>query len=182
MRDRHCFVQFIHPGGEHRPDDGDLKHWNRDQHRRKFLRTWGRYVTDGHLREAELEFWGEWEPESRVIQRYNAVVHGGPHFLYEPFFIRHSNGWRQNTDPFVFGDRFIYTGCLQHTKCGPTQLRYLSPGSLILFGSCYQKDRFVIDTVFVVSERRVDHDRSNYSNVLKATVSNTYRSVTVDPW
>jgi hypothetical protein len=29
MRERRCFVQFIHPGGEHRPDGGGLKFWNR---------------------------------------------------------------------------------------------------------------------------------------------------------
>src|SRR2546422_5325948 len=33
MRERRCFVQFIHPGGEHWPDQGDLKFWNREQHR-----------------------------------------------------------------------------------------------------------------------------------------------------
>jgi hypothetical protein len=53
----------------------------------------------------------------------------------------------QNTDPFVFGDQFHYTGCLQHTKRGATQLRYLDRGSVILFGSCREKRDFVVDTV-----------------------------------
>ena len=55
-----------------------------------------------------------------------------------------------------FGERFHYTGCLQHTRLGPTQLRSLAPGSLVLFGSCRGKSRFAVDTVFVVSDH-VDH-------------------------
>src|SRR4051812_1450404 len=70
MRERRCFVQFIRPGGEHAPDQGDLKFWNRDQHRRKFLRSGGRYVDGGETKEGEVVFWGEWEPESRVVARY----------------------------------------------------------------------------------------------------------------
>lgn len=183
MRDRRCFVQFIHPGGEHRPDDGDLKRWNRSQHQRKFLRSHGRFLDGGELREGELEFWGEWEPESRVVKRYETRVEDGPHFLYEPYFVRHHDGqWRQNTDPFVFGAHFHYTGCLQHTKLGPTQLRNLMPGSLVLFGSCRQKNRFVIDTVFVVGEEHVDHGRDNRETQLRPAVSDTYWTVTGEPW
>jgi hypothetical protein len=47
MRERRCFVQFIHPGGEHRPDAGDTKHWNVGDHRRKFLTRPGRDIADG---------------------------------------------------------------------------------------------------------------------------------------
>jgi hypothetical protein len=107
VRERRCFVQFIHPGGEHWPDRGDRKFWNREAHRRKFLKGRGRYITGGEAREGEIVFWGEWEPESRVLARYSDRVADGPHFLYEPFFVDHRDGaWRQNTDPFVFGERF----------------------------------------------------------------------------
>jgi len=44
MFERLCFVQFIHPGGEHEPDDGDLKLWNCGAHRRKFMKARGRYL------------------------------------------------------------------------------------------------------------------------------------------
>ncbi|MGH2716418.1 MAG: hypothetical protein ACRDM7_21535 [Thermoleophilaceae bacterium] len=84
MRERRCFVQFIHPGGEHWPDRGDRKFWNREAHRRKFLKGRGRYITGGEAREGEIVFWGEWEPESRVLARYSDRVADGPHFLYEP--------------------------------------------------------------------------------------------------
>ena len=182
MRERRCFVQFIHPGGEHRPDDGDFKFWNRNAHRRKFLKSGGRYLDRGQPNEGEVVFWGEWEPESRVIDRYVDRVPDGPHFVYEPFFVEHSDGvWRQNTDPFVFGERFHYTGCLQHTRRGPTQLRFLSPGSLVLFGSCRDKSRFVVDTVFVVSEF-IDHSARDWEQMLDGRVSTTYRKVTLEPW
>jgi hypothetical protein len=131
VRERRCFVQFIHPGGEHRPDQGDLRSWNRAVHRRKFLDSRGRYLDRGSLKEGEIVFWGEWEPESRVIARYAGSSADEPQFLYEPFFVEHRDGaWRQNTDPFVFGPRFHYTGCMEHTCRGPTQLRFLAPGSL----------------------------------------------------
>ena len=46
----HCkrlIVQFIHPGGEHRPDNHDHKDWNAGPHRRKFLISPGRYIAEG---------------------------------------------------------------------------------------------------------------------------------------
>jgi hypothetical protein len=61
MLERRCFVQFIHPGGEHRPDGGGLRIWNRGLHRRKFLKSRGRYLDRGALKEGEIVFWGEWE-------------------------------------------------------------------------------------------------------------------------
>lgn len=181
MDERRCFVQFIHPGGEHRPDNGDLKFWNRADHRRKFLKSPGSYLVDDEVAEGEIVFWGEWEPESRVVRRYQQPLPDGPGFLYEPYYVERSDGlWRQNTDPFVFGERFHYTGCMQHTSRGPTQLRYLAPGSLILFGSCRQKSRFVVDTLFVVADH-IDHTADDRSSQLEQ-ISATYRAVTIEPW
>ncbi|MGO9166978.1 MAG: hypothetical protein ACLP56_08895, partial [Candidatus Sulfotelmatobacter sp.] len=67
MDDKLLFVQFPHPGGEHRPDGGSIKKWNRKphQHQRKFLKRAGRYISNGQIVEGEMLFWGEWEPESR---------------------------------------------------------------------------------------------------------------------
>jgi hypothetical protein len=56
VRERRCFVQFIHPGGEHWPDRGDRKFWNQEAHRRKFLKGRGRYITGGEAREGEIVF------------------------------------------------------------------------------------------------------------------------------
>jgi len=182
MEDSRCFVQFIHPGGEHDPDKGNLKCWNRDSHRRKFLKSHGRYLDHGEVLEGQIELWGEWEPESTVTKRLGNPVADGPNYIYEPFFVRHRDGVRQNTDPFVFGERFHYTGCRQHRNGHATQLRNLAPGSLVLFGSCLQKSRFVIDTVFVVSGQHIDHTSRDYRQTLQPAVSDTYWTVTVEPW
>jgi hypothetical protein len=180
--DRRCFVQFIHPGGEHRPDPDGMKSWNCGSHRRKFLTSRGRYSDDSHVQEGEIVFWGEWEAESRVVKRYDEPVPDGPHFLYEPFFVEPEEYEdRQNTDPFVFGDQFHYTGCLQHTRRGETQLRRLTPGSVVLFGSCVRKSRFVIDTVIVVANY-IDHSAQDYRDKVTGAVSSTYFRVTVAPW
>lgn len=178
--DRRCFVQFIHPGGEHWPDQDGVKNWNFGSHRRKFLVSPGQYVDAGQMRDGEIVFWGEWEPESRVVERYQQRLPDGPQFLYEPFFIepdRYDTG-RQNTDPFVFGDQFHYTWCLQNTKRGETQLRHLARGSVILFGSCLQKSRFVIDTVLVVADY-IDHSARDYRDKLDGAVSSIYERVTI---
>jgi len=116
---------------------------------------------------------------------YSDPVPGWPRFLFEPYYALRTT-WpsrgRQNTDPFVFGDQFHYTGCLQHTKRGATQLRYLDRGSIILFGSCREKRHFVIDTVFVV-DRWIDHYRANQRTPeVRDAVSSTYGDVTLDPW
>ncbi|MFZ0771897.1 MAG: hypothetical protein WCA49_17550 [Candidatus Sulfotelmatobacter sp.] len=84
----------------------------------------------------------------------------------------------ENTDPFVFGEQFHYTGCKQSRF---KQLSRLLPGTVILFGSC--KDRaFVLDTVFVVGDHGIDHTKSNYKTVLKGRISQEYEEVTIIPW
>jgi len=181
MHDRRCFVQLIHPGGEHRPDRGRDRTWNVALHRRKFLKTSGTSIDRGASHANDLIFWGEWEPESTVIAEFPRAPEQ-PSYLWDPYYVRHADGvWRQNTDPFVFGDSFHYTGCLQHTRRGPTQLRYLAPGSVILFGSCIARSAFVLDTAFVVADH-VDHDAATYHRVLDGKVSETYRDVTIEPW
>jgi hypothetical protein len=122
--------------------------WNRGDHKRKFLRTPARYVVDGRLHTGDVGFWGEWEAQSRVVE---AWPRDGdlPRFLHEPFYEAPSEDVKhQNTDPFVFGDAFLYTNCRQarHAK-----LRRLTPGSVLLFGSGPGAG-FVLDTVFVVAE------------------------------
>ena len=43
---RRCFVQFMHPGGEHGPDTVNHKAWNVHYHKRKFLCLQGGSVPD----------------------------------------------------------------------------------------------------------------------------------------
>jgi hypothetical protein len=180
MHDKLCFVQFIHPGGEHEPDDGERKEWNRGNHKRKFLWQNGTYVANGKTEKGDIMFWGEWEPESVVERKIDDPIPRGPRFICKPYYVvPESYDGLQNTDPFVFGQQFLYTWCQQRTKKSATQLRYLSKGSVILFGSCEDK-AFVLDTVFVV-DRGIDHTRADYLGVL-ADISQEYKEVTIFPW
>jgi len=96
------FVQFPHPGGEHRARGGAMP-WNVGPHKRKFLVVPGRYVEqpDGadETTTAELAFWGEWEPPSRVERTWTASGRL-PRTLHRPYWVVPSGrGYRQNTDP-----------------------------------------------------------------------------------
>ena len=68
MHDRRCFVQFLHPGGEHHLAAPGIKAWTRveEGHGRKFLCSPGRSLPSMHATPAdgELGFWGEWEAPS----------------------------------------------------------------------------------------------------------------------
>jgi len=185
MHDQLCFVQFLHPGGEHRPPPGGVMAWNERDHKRKFLRAHGTATDFRDTAEDELVFWGEWEPPSRLVETYPSPAPEHPRWLQDPFWEPVTPArWVQNTDPFVFGDRFHYTGCQQDRMIGgrrrPTQLRNLSHGSVILFGSC-RRDRFVLDTCFVVADH-VDHGLANRDQALDGVISETYRNVVIDPW
>lgn len=174
-----CFVQFIHPGEEHRPDDGQFKACNRGDPKRKFLVSPGRCVRHSEIIDTALVFWGEWEPESEVVAQIARPLAGGPRYIYRPFYVvPHSYKGLQNTDPFVF-DTFLYGICQQHTSAGPTQLRYLERGSVILFGSCVS-DEFALDTVFVIRDR-IDHDRATYRSVPNGRVPPGYMGVALNP-
>jgi len=188
---RRCFVQFMHPGGEHGPDSGNDKAWNVNDHKRKFLRLEGEahVTTDPNLPalRTELVFWGEWEPESET-EELSSSGPGGPHWVHRPYYVppevfRRDRAVLQNTDPFVFGDRFLYTLCRQWKKAGgvrrPTALRDLDVGSLILFGS-HKDGSFVLDTAFVVGAS-VLHDAQTWATVTRGLVPDAYADVTLRP-
>ncbi len=179
-------VQFMHPGNEHGADEGALKHWNIGLHRRKFLRVEGEYLEAlaGPPRSGEVVLWGEWEPES-TVEPISDPVPNGPHWLHRPYYVKPDTYWPdgaddplQNTDPFVFGDRFRYTLCRQWRNASkrPSLLRDLEPGSLILFGS-FKAGAFVLDTAFITDEG-VLHDHDSWSVVLPE-LPETYVDVTV---
>lgn len=151
------FVQFPHPGAEHRANGAEMP-WNRGAHARKFLKADGQYLRHGNIQSGSLTFWGEWEPQSRVIAEYRDGRSGWPHRLHEPFWrLPADDGWRQNTDPLVFGEHFLYSNCRQQQN---GKLRELAPGSLVLFGSKLAGE-FVLDTMFVVGD---DDNRSSASS------------------
>jgi len=74
----------------------------------------------------------------------------------------------------------LYTGCQQYANKGETQLRRLTAGSIILFGSNLH-GAFVLDTVFVIRDS-FDHDARNYRDVLRDVVPAVYKDVTLEPW
>ena len=163
------FVQFPHPGPEHQPRGPEMG-WNRDEHARKFLRATGRYIAEGELRSGSFAFWGEWEPQSRVMETFPAED-AGPRWLHDPFWERpRHRRLLQNTDPLVFGDRFLYSNCRQRRN---SKLLHLAPGSIVLFGSKL-RGAFVLDTVFVVGEsesfKRVSARDQRYEDWVDAVV------------
>lgn len=147
------FVQFPHPGAEHEPG-GTWMDWNRRDHARKFLKGRGKYVSFGApAQRGPLVFWGEWEPQSRVVQTFPNARPGYPRYLHEPYWMvpRHRT-LLQNTDPLVFGKQFLYSNCRQARN---QKLRELAPGSIVVFGSRLGA-AFVLDTVFVVGDEADD--------------------------
>jgi hypothetical protein len=83
------FVQFPHPGGEHRPPPTDHMPWNTADHRRKYLLADGAYLDADHgtVKTGQLVFWGEWEPPSIVVHRW-APSDGLPRALHQPYWAR----------------------------------------------------------------------------------------------
>lgn len=83
-------VQFTHPGGEHRPTrrscDGDIMRWSTG-HGRKFMTAKG-LTADKVSELRNLQFWGEWEPMSKIVCRFNTNVADRelPTCLQQPFF------------------------------------------------------------------------------------------------
>ena len=166
-------VQFPHPGVEHRPK-GVAMPWNVKPHARKFMVASGRYQEPrGSAVAGKVMFWGEWEGPSRVVQRWRPT-HPLPAFLHDPHMGEPpAEGFRQNTDPWVFGGRYQYSNCKQLTNAGKTitSMQHLTEGSLILFGSSVN-DRFVLDTALVVGRRQGaytvrDHDHLDISEDFK---------------
>ncbi|MFU8858750.1 MAG: hypothetical protein ACNA8S_17310 [Deferrisomatales bacterium] len=193
MREELCFVQFIHPGGEHLPEEGQTRiPWNASQtpgrappnHKRKFLLSQGRHVRSpdqAKPEQAEIVFWGEWEAESETIDDYGRGP--GPRSLQSPYYVvPDSYEGCQNTDPFVFGETFFYTGCQQRPDLRRSQLCHLALGSVILFGSPLRKERkFLLDTVLVVSDG--PHPHRSLRDLSRLGLRGTpYWDVTARPW
>ena len=170
-------VQLNHPGAE-KPfklgkgyslfRDKLFRDWNNDAtHYRKFIQHRGQFLS--HIgsspKESELLFWGEWEGNSW----FTPLQSGSPNGIHQPFHSLHVRG-HQNTDPYVFGNRFHYAVCKQRGR-----LTQLEPGSVILFGSSF-KTGFVLDTVFVVDSYESVHEVASNQAV---NYSKTYREATL---
>ena len=125
------------------------------------MRLRGEWISANDIvRAGDLHAWGEWEPESDLIRKLNRrpgeTRH--PRFLWHPYYVPKTS-YRElhNTDPFVFGKRFLYSNCGQPSKPG---LRHLAEGSVIAFGSGTEiggERRWMLDTVLVVRDF-IDYD------------------------
>lgn len=86
-----------------------------------------------------------------------------------------------NTDPLVFGDHFVYSNCRQRRQ---PNLRYLTEGSLILFGSATRdggKPGFALDTVLVVGHRAGRRDDYTPASAGEIACRPIVRGVVLDP-
>ncbi len=180
-----ALVQFIHPGKEQTRIREGWCEWGKtkDPHCRKFLLNEASYIRrDDSKSNGIVGFWGEWEGPSHA-KRLPEIGNNGPRYCHIPAYYKpesHEGLW--DTDPFVFGERFLYNGCQQyvghHRDGGPheTFLRRLAVGSVILFGSAIQR-RFVLDTALVVGDY-IDYPRGRY-DVLADFVSEEYYSLSL---
>jgi hypothetical protein len=96
-----------------------------------------------------------------VLETYPGAQPGWPRYLFEPVWhVPSSAGFIQNTDPYVFGEWFRYSNCRQNGRnSGPRSSQRLAEGSLILFGSKFNRG-FVVDTVMVVGDAQHMNQRS----------------------
>lgn len=188
MVGKRCFVQFPHPGGEQSPDRDGGTGWNElaSGHKRKFMRLRGRWVdADDRMCCGELDAWGEWEPESRVVERFGRGADDphSPRYLWRPYWVpRNSYRSLHNTDPFVFGERVLYSNCGQSSP-NKRGLKHLARGSVIAFGSGRKVAgvrRWVLDTVLVVRDS-VAYDPLDPRAALEGLVSETFLEVTGAP-
>ena len=169
-------VQFPHPGTEHRPDNDGNKEWNElpHPHARKFLQQRGRYVNsiESKPATADLHFWGEWEPQSKLVRAIEGSAPNHPRNVVRPFLRPRRDVERlHTTDPFVFGDTFYYSHCKMIGK-----MTRLARGSVILFGSRIDGG-FVLDTVFVVDEWM----ECTLDNFQSLPVPSIYQTATLEP-
>ena len=145
-------------GGEHKPDSGGGKSWNilARSHARKFMEFEGSWIEeDGGAASGRLRAWGEWEAESDLVCKLTQSYQGSqyPNYLWRPYYVPKDNyGNLHNTDPFIFGERFLYSNCGQKNS---RSLANLGRGSVIAFGSgrmIGNERKWVLDTVFVIAD------------------------------
>ena len=136
MADSCCFVQLPHPGREAGPRGGRAWSTLAATHARKFMQVRGEWIqADGSAGSGDLWAWGEWEPQSRLLRRLcQPDTLAYPAYLWLPYYAIPDNGCEElhNTDPFIFGDRILYSNCGQPRS---PRLRSLDRGSVIAFGS-----------------------------------------------
>ena len=198
MADKGCFVQFPHPGYEHRPARGvQMIGWNercrndkQNPHKRKFMRLRGEWADEDGINKGcgDLWAWGEWEAESALICKLDVPEDDsrGPHprYLWDPYYEIRKDGYKglHNTDPFIFGERLLYSNCGQ-TANSKRSLKCLGRGSVIAFGSGKKikgEWKWMLDTVLVVKDS-IRYDPLNPRKALECKVPEAFLNVTGGP-
>ena len=145
------------------------------------MRFCGKWMAeDDTERRDELWAWGEWEAESTALElnRPNDDPRLSP-YIWTPYYRRQpSYTGLHNTDPFIFGKRFLYSNCGQ-PRGGNSGLRHLGRGSVIIFGSQFEKE-WVLDTVFVVAGS-TRYEASQAHTMLERHAPKTFLDVTARP-
>lgn len=171
-------VQFLHTAVEATPENiiDTMIPWNNhNEHRRKFIYSKGKYVENEiESKDTPLTFWGEWEPQSRIVRLRNTKPYL-PKFLNYPYLDPTVPNRTHNTDPYVFGQNFRYIVCKQGYS---DILRNLVKNSLILFGSCIDK-KFCLDTMFVVSDIIQKYSNKNIEEIFNQ--KDNYYHASVNP-
>lgn len=146
--------------------------WTKTKHHRKFMKRHGKFLNHGVLMDADVFFWGEYEPETTctiVNQKTPKAVHD----VLTPVRGTTIPPNVLNTDPYVFGEHF------KHICCN-IRNRKFQPGDVILFGKvCEDKAKKLyflsLDTVFVVKEKVPINHSLNMTQYYKASIEPLHR-------
>ena len=145
----------------------------------------GTWIDDnGTTQSGELWAWGEWEAESRLLCEFDqAGDRRLPARLWRPHYEpRTDYSELHNTDPFIFGERFIYSNCRQPRGSRRSGLMHIAPDSVIAFGSCLEREQeWVLDTVLVVRESVPYHAASMREDVADLRLEDAFMDVTGEP-
>ena len=198
MAHRRCFVQFPHPGREHSPARGaHAIGWNErvrdgkeNRHKRKFMRLRGAWADEDGIRKGsgDLWAWGEWEAESDLVRKLDVPEDDSrgpyPRYLWDPYYMIRKDGYGglHNTDPLIFGDRFLYSNCGQAAD-SRRGLKCLGRGSVIAFGSGRKiggEWKWMLDTVLVVNDS-IPYDPLDPRRALEGRVPEAFLDVTGGP-
>ena len=101
-----------------------------------------------------------------------------PEYLWRPYYVIPDAGCGglHNTDPFIFGERFLYSNCKQLSG---KRIRSLARGSVVAFGS-EKAGQWVLDTVLVVADF-VDYTAAQAPSALAGFVPEAFLDVTGGP-
>lgn len=186
-------IQFIHPGFQTKKgfdkglQVGNIKPWRPSNisHTRSLINIEGDILNfkegNNKIIKKKITIVNEWEAESKVL--YNTGNKSKPPFLVYEInrsqnlnpIINHFN----NTDPFVYGNRFYYFNCKMKG-----QMLKLNRNDIILFG--YRKNsNYYLDTCFVVNDKfdiSNNKNNKNFNNFKKGNLTSKLHSeVSINP-